>query len=149
MTTHTSIFGRLGAFAVRRRWWVIGLSVVMLAVMGAFAPGLQKRLSPGGFEVPGTEGLSVQQKLDERFTQQFASTALVVVHSAASTVDMPEFAGFVQQLAADLAATDGVEGVVSFYSTGAPSFVSESRTTTYVVVASRGARTTGSRPRRT
>ena len=138
MTTQTSLFGRLGAFAARSRWWVIGVSVVMLAVMGAFAPGLQKRLSPGGFEVPGTEGLSVQTKLDERFTQQFASTALVVVRSHGSTVDDPRFAGFVQRLAADVAAMPGVEGVISFWSTGAPSFVSASRTTTYVVVGLEG-----------
>lgn len=124
MTTQTSLFGRLGAFSARRRWWVIGVSVAMLAVMGAFAPGLQKRLSPGGFEVPGTEGLSVQMKLDERFTQQFSSTALVVVHSGGSTVDDPRFAGFVQQVAAGVAAMEGVEGVVSFWSTAAPSFVS-------------------------
>jgi RND superfamily putative drug exporter len=138
MTTQSGLFGRLGAFAARRRWWVIGASVVLLAAMGAFAPGLQKRLSPGGFEVPGTEGLSVQQKLDKRFTQQFASTALVVVHNGGSTVDTPEFAGFVQSVATEVGRMPGVEGVVSFYSTGAPSFVSRSRNTTYVIVGLEG-----------
>jgi putative drug exporter of the RND superfamily len=59
----TTLFGRLGSFAVRRRWWVIAAWAVLLVAMGVFAPGLPKRLSPGGFEVPGSEGLAVQQKL--------------------------------------------------------------------------------------
>src|SRR5688572_20892621 len=98
----TSLFGRLGSFAARRRWWVIAVWTVLLVVMGAFAPGLPKRLSPGGFEVPGSEGLSVQQKLGGRFTQQFASTAIVVVSNPGSTVDTPAFAGFVQKLSGEL-----------------------------------------------
>jgi uncharacterized membrane protein YdfJ with MMPL/SSD domain len=48
-----SLLGRLGTFTVRRRWYVIGAWVVLLAVMASFAPGLQDRLGSGGFEVPG------------------------------------------------------------------------------------------------
>jgi predicted NAD-dependent protein-ADP-ribosyltransferase YbiA (DUF1768 family) len=39
-----SLLGRLGSFTVRRRWWVIGAWVVLLAVMGSFASGLTDRL---------------------------------------------------------------------------------------------------------
>ena len=34
-----SLLGRLGAFTVRRRWYVIGAWVVLLAVMASFASG--------------------------------------------------------------------------------------------------------------
>lgn len=108
------LFARLGSFSARRRWWVIGAWATLLVVMGVFAPRLTKRLSPGGFEVPGSEGLSVQQELDGRFTKQFAATALVVVRSEGPSVDDPRYAGFARHLVDELASTEGVEGVVSF-----------------------------------
>jgi RND superfamily putative drug exporter len=134
----TTLFGRLGSFAARRRWWVIAAWAVLFVTMGIFAPGLPKRLTPGGFEVPGSEGLAVQQKLSSRFTQQFASTAIVVVSNPTSSATGADFAGFVHRLTGELQAMHGVEGVVSFYSTGSPAFVSRSRHTTYLVVGLAG-----------
>ena len=75
-----SWFGRLGAFTVRRRWYVIGAWVVLLAVMASFASGLTDRLGSGGFEVPGSQSLAVQRDLEQRFANQFPTTALVTVH---------------------------------------------------------------------
>ena len=46
-----SLLGRLGSFTVRRRWYVIGAWVVLLAVMASFASGLQDRLGSGGFDL--------------------------------------------------------------------------------------------------
>src|SRR5919106_3403361 len=134
----TSVFARLGRFSVRRRWLVIAAWLILLVAMGMFAPGLQNRLSSGGFEVPGSESLSVQHRLDDRFTQQFAATAIVVVSNPDSTVEAPEFAGFVEQLSDRLGRIPNVEGVVSFYTTGAPTFVSANRRTTYLIVGLEG-----------
>jgi RND superfamily putative drug exporter len=133
-----SLMGRLGAFTVRRRWYVIGAWVVLLAVMASFASGLQDRLGSGGFEVPGSQSLAVQRDLEQRFANQFPTTALVTVHDDARTVDDPAFRSVVEQIAARVEAVPGVGGVVSFASTGSPSFVSPDRRTTYLVAGLTG-----------
>jgi uncharacterized membrane protein YdfJ with MMPL/SSD domain len=130
--------GRLGTFTVRRRWYVIGAWVVLLAVMASFAPGLQDRLGSGGFEVPGSQSLAVQRDLERRFANQFPTTALVTVHDQTRTVDDPAFRAVVEGVAARVGAVPGVGGVSSFVSTGSPAFVSPDRRTTYLVAGLTG-----------
>ncbi|HKO85000.1 MAG TPA: MMPL family transporter, partial [Actinomycetota bacterium] len=133
-----SLMGRLGTFTVRRRWYVIGAWVVLLAVMASFAPGLQDRLGSGGFEVPGSQSLAVQRDLGRRFANQFPTTALVTVHDGARTVDDPAFRTVVEDIATRVGAVPGVGGVQSFLSTGSPAFVSPDRHTTYLVAGLTG-----------
>ena len=133
-----SLMGRLGTFTVRRRWYVIGAWVVLLAVMASFAPGLQGRLGSGGFEVPGSQSLAVQRDLERRFANQFPTTALVTVHDRARTVDDPAFRTVVEGIATRVGAVSGVGGVQSFLSTGSPAFVSPDRHTTYLVAGLTG-----------
>src|SRR5215208_3226264 len=133
-----SLLGRLGTFTVRRRWFVIGAWVVLLAVMASFASGLQDRLGSGGFEVPGSQSLAVQRDLERRFANQFPTTALVTVHDQARTVDDPAFRTVVESVATRVGAVPGVGGVSSFVSTGSPAFVSPDRRTTYLVVGLTG-----------
>ena len=133
-----SLLGRLGSFTVRRRWWVIGAWVVLLAVMASFASGLTDRLGSGGFEVPGSQSLAVQRDLEQRFANQFPTTALVTVHDEARTVDDPAFRAVVEGIATRVEAVPGVGGVESFASTGSPAFVSPDRRTTYLVAGLTG-----------
>src|SRR5215216_4052118 len=133
-----SLLGRLGSFTVRRRWYVIGAWVVLLAVMASFASGLQERLGSGGFEVPGSQSLAVQRDLERRFANQFPTTALVTVHDQTRTVDDPAFRSVVEGIAARVGAVPDVGGVASFPSTGSPAFVSPDRHTTYLVVGLSG-----------
>jgi RND superfamily putative drug exporter len=133
-----SLLGRLGSFTVRRRWYVIGAWVVLLAVMASFASGLQDRLGSGGFEVPGSQSLAVQRDLEHRFANQFPTTALVTVHDQARTVDDPAFRAVVEGVATRVGAVPGVGGVSSFLSTGSPAFVSPDRRTTYLVAGLTG-----------
>ena len=102
-----SLMGRLGTFTVRRRWYVIGAWVVLLAVMASFAPGLQDRLGSGGFEVPGSQSLAVQRDLERRFANQFPTTALVTVHDGTRTVDDPAFRTVVEGIATRVGAVQG------------------------------------------
>ena len=118
-----SLMGRLGAFTVRRRWYVIGAWVVLLAVMASFASGLTDRLGSGGFEVPGSQSLAVQRDLERRFANQFPTTALVTVHDEARTVDDPAFRAVAEGIATRVGAVPNVGAVSSFVSTGSPAFV--------------------------
>src|ERR687898_233047 len=133
-----SLLGRLGAFTVRRRWYVIGAWVVLLAVMASFASGLTDRLGSGGFEVPGSQSLAVQRDLERRFANQFPTTALVTVHDEARTVDDPAFRSVVEGIATRVGAVPNVGAVSSFASTGSPAFVSPDRRTTYLVAGLTG-----------
>jgi len=141
-----SLLGRLGSFTVRRRWWVIGAWVVLLAVMASYASGLTDRLGSGGFEVPGSQSLAVQRDLEQRFANQFPTTALVTVHDEARTVDDPAFRAVVEGIAARVGAVPGVGGVQSFSSTGSPAFVSPDRHTTYLVAGLTGDQNTQLEP---
>ena len=133
-----SLLGRLGAFTVRRRWWVIGAWVVLLAVMASFASGLTGRLGSGGFEVPGSQSLAVQRDLEQRFANQFPTTALITVHDDTRTVDDPAIRAVVEGIATRVQAVPNVGGVESFVSSGSPAFVSPDRRTTYLVAGLSG-----------
>lgn len=133
-----SSFSRIGRFAARWPWLVIGGWAVVLVVMGSFAGGLSERLSGGGFDVPGSESLAVKQDLAHRFTRQFSATGLVVVHEPHETVDSPSFRDALQRVGDRLASVEGVDGVASFATTGNSAFVSPDRHTTYVVVGVTG-----------
>jgi putative drug exporter of the RND superfamily len=132
------LLGRLGRFTVRRRWYVIGAWVVLLAVMASFASGLQDRLGSGGFEVPGSQSLAVQRDLEGRFANQYPTTALVTVHDGTSTVDDPAYRAVVEGIAVRVRAVPDVGGVESYISTGSPAFVSPDRHTTYLVAGLSG-----------
>ena len=112
--------------------------MVLLAVMASFASGLTDRLGSGGFEVPGSQSLAVQRDLEQRFANQFPTTALVTVHDGARTVDDPAFKAVVEGIATRVEAVPNVGGVESFVSTGSPAFVSPDRHTTYLVVGLSG-----------
>src|SRR6266567_5029226 len=133
-----TLFGRLGGFAVRRRWFVIATWAVLLVTMGTFARGLSDRLTSGGFEVPGSPSLAVQHDLQKRFTGQYPYTALVVVHSGGATVRDPAFQGEIRTVASEVEGTKGVGAVQSFLSTQSPVFVSADGHTTYLVAGLKG-----------
>jgi RND superfamily putative drug exporter len=133
-----SLLGRLGRFTVRRRWYVIAAWAVLLVVMGTFASGLQDRLGSGGFEVPGSQSLAVQRDLEQRFANQFPTTALVTVHHETQTVDDPAYRSVLDGIAGRVRAVPNVGGVESFASTGSPAFVSPDRHTTYLVAGLSG-----------
>ena len=61
------LFSRVGRFAVRRRWYVVGAWAILALVAGSFARGLQGRLGQGGFDVPGSDSLTVYHQLQSAF----------------------------------------------------------------------------------
>jgi RND superfamily putative drug exporter len=132
------LFDRLGRFSVRRRWFVIGAWAVVLVVMGSFAGSLTGRLTSGGFEVPGSESITVRDDLQNRFTSQYPYTALVVVRNDHATVDEAGYRNTVEGIAARLRSTQGVGNVQSFYNTKSLLFVSKDRRTTYLIAGLKG-----------
>src|SRR5713226_4954181 len=106
------MFAGLGRFAVRRRWYVIGAWLVLALVMGTFARGLQARLGQGGFEVPGSDSLTVFNELKTQFHQNL-STALVVVRNDGLSLDDRAYRDQIRAIQERVAAVPGVSTVQS------------------------------------
>ena len=109
------MFRRIGELSVRRRWWVIGASLVFVAVAAVMGGGVFGRLSGGGFDDPSAESSRAKATLEERFdtgapTWCCSSTR---THRPATppspSVDAPDVTAAADQLLAELSARDDVE----------------------------------------
>jgi RND superfamily putative drug exporter len=134
----TTLFGRLGHFATRRRYLVIATWIVLLAVMGTFAKGLTGRLTSGGFEVPGSQSLAVNDLLQSKFTDESPAIALVVVHNAHAKLTDPGYRSVVGDIAARVKAIPNVTSVKTLYSTRSIFFASRDLHTTYLMAGLKG-----------
>ncbi len=126
------MFARLGRFAVRRRWYVIGAWLVLAMIMGSFARGLQGRLGQGGFEVPGSDSLTVFNELKTQFHQDL-STGLVVVRNVGLSLDDQAFRDQIRAIRDRVAAVPGVSTVQSLLNGPDAEFASGDRHTTYLI----------------
>ncbi len=110
-----SRFYRLGAFAYRRRVWIlIGWLVIFVAV-GPALGRLSDNLSQGGFEVPGSQSDQVVKAIEQDFSGQFELTDLLVMRSETLTATDPAFRSAFQRVRAELMKAPGVAAVADPY----------------------------------
>ncbi|GAA4833687.1 MMPL family transporter [Kitasatospora terrestris] len=98
------LLGRLGTWSVRHFKAVLVGWLVVVAVLGAFAPQVTSALSGAGWQADGSESVKVRQVAEQHFGGN-ASTALQIVVAADRPVTEPA----VQQViakAGELAAAD-------------------------------------------
>ena len=86
-----SRFYRLGAFAYRRRFWVLGAWLLIFFAASMPLQKLNDRLSQGGFEVPGSQSFVVAEAIKTEFTGRYEFSDLLVVRSKAFTATDPRF----------------------------------------------------------
>ena len=108
-------FYRMGAFAVRRRRWVILVWLVALVAAFPLLRNLTDNLSQGGFEVPGSQSDQVRIAVEEDFASRFELTDLIVLRSDSMTVDDPAFRAAFEDVAAAVRAAPGVGEVADPY----------------------------------
>ena len=106
--------------------------LAFLIAAGALGGGVIDRLSSGGFDDPGSDSVVAREVLDRDFGTGFPDlvvllTARPAEAPAASTdtspelaVDRPAVAKAGRSIVADLAAIDGTDDVVSYWSLGSP-----------------------------
>ena len=112
---------------------VIAIWVLLLAGLGALGLGLPDRLAAGGFEVPGSQSLQVQQILQDRFPGQAADPVVIVVQAdPAAAGRLPDT---VTAITDRVSALDGVRSVRSFLDQGAAGQLTPDGSTTYLSVA--------------
>jgi len=126
-------FERLGLAVTGRPRSVIAIWVLLLAGLGALGLGLPDRLAAGGFEVPGSQSLQVQQILQDRFPGQAADPVVIVVQTdPAAAGRLPDT---VTAITDRVSALDGVRSVRSFLDQGAAGQLTPDGSTTYLSVA--------------
>ena len=82
-----SMLYRLGAFAAARRWWVLVIGTLALALAGFFGGGLFDRVSGGGFEDPRAEATRANEIVEDVFNAGNPNVVLLV--SSDGSVDDP------------------------------------------------------------
>jgi RND superfamily putative drug exporter len=110
-----SRFYRLGQFAYRRRFWVLG--VWLLILFAAFGP-LKKfndRLSQGGFEVPGSQSAAVAAQAKVDFKGQFQYSDLLVMRSTTLRATDPAFRATFARVRKALLKAPGIGAVSNPY----------------------------------
>lgn len=128
-----SAFYRMGAFAVRRRWWMLGIWVLALVAVFPLIGKLGDRLSNGGFEVPGSQSDRVLKAMQDEFTGQFEFSDLLVLRSETLTADDPAFRRTFEEAREALLRGPGVGAVSDPYASPERSIGEEGRTLTATV----------------
>jgi putative drug exporter of the RND superfamily len=87
----SSYLYRLGHWAFRRRWIVLGIWLALLVGVGALSQAVKKDTNDA-FNVPGTESQRALDLLDEKFPGSGGATARVVFAAPAGrTLDDPRY----------------------------------------------------------
>jgi len=109
--TRPSLFYRIGAFAYRRRRWVLAVWVVALVAMMPFVKTLSDNLSQGGFEVPGSQSDLVKHDVETVFAEnQSQFNDLLVMRSATLIAKDQAFKDAVKREIAVLKNAPGIAG---------------------------------------
>jgi RND superfamily putative drug exporter len=119
MRERRSAFYRVGAFAVRRRWWVMATWLAVFVLMGPFLGKLTDRLSQGGFEVPGSQSDQVKRAIENDFKGQYEFTDTLVMHSETLTAQDPGFHTVFDRVRQALLGAPGVGAVDDPYAAAA------------------------------
>jgi RND superfamily putative drug exporter len=108
---------RYGAFVARRARLLLVLSFLALIGAGILGAGAFGKLKNGGFNDPAAPSTQAQQLIDERFGGQ--TNLVLLVTAKDGGIDTASTAG--TELTQRLAGEADVVGVVSYFTTGAPS----------------------------
>lgn len=84
-SSRDTLAGKLGALAVRHRWWVLALWLLLALVAGLVSPRLSTVLRGELGSVPGAESGRVAEALSRDFDFPYAQMALVAVKANAGT----------------------------------------------------------------
>jgi RND superfamily putative drug exporter len=124
---------RLGTFAVRKRRWVLSFTMLFLLVAMTLGTGAFGVLKTAGFEDPGSESVRAEALLEEHFGGGEPNVVLVLT-ATGRDVDEAALAADGAALTGRLADLEGVEQVLSYWSTGnAPTLRSDDGDTALVL----------------
>ena len=104
--------GRLGRWAATHFRAVLVIWLVLVAVLGFFAPKAEHALSGAGWEATGSESVQARQQLDAEFGGLSSSALQIAIHSDTLTADDPAFQATVADAGKLIAADERVARVI-------------------------------------
>jgi RND superfamily putative drug exporter len=107
------MFYRLGRFAARYRWWIVGVWMVAMALALPFAPRASAVLQSGGFISPDAESQRALDLLTQKLNLK-STVVQVLFTSQTYTADDPRFAQEAERALANLRSWSQVDSVTSF-----------------------------------
>jgi RND superfamily putative drug exporter len=124
----------LGAFAVRFRWPMFALWLVLLTLAAFSAASVADALTSNESSGNVTEANRASAMLRTEFQRQDTNDALIVFYSPTLSVDDPAYAASARQMLQSVSAVQYVSGVASYFTDQSARFVSPDRRTSYADV---------------
>jgi RND superfamily putative drug exporter len=124
------------ATADRRRWWVLGIALLLAVVAGLASSSLVDRLQQGGYEVPGSESVRTDHAVERTLGRQASDVVAVYTVPAGGRLDDPALVRAVQRTLTELP-RDRFASSVGWWQS--PILLSEDKRTGAVLVRLKGA----------
>ncbi|UGQ09202.1 MMPL family transporter [Yinghuangia sp. ASG 101] len=122
---------RIGKIAAYRARTVLITSVVLLVAAAIVGFGAFGVLEGEGFDDPASDSSKADRRLEEVFGK--APELIVEVHARTGSVDAPEVADAGRRLTEALGAEEGIDGAISYWTTGAPALKANDGTKALVI----------------
>ena len=113
-TSKPGLFYRLGSWVARYRWPVLISYVVLMVIFGVFGIRVFSAMESEGLNDPGSDSSRAAVILTEEFGTEDPLVVLAIETPSGPDVNAAEAMALLDQIAA----VDGVEQVVSYWSTG-------------------------------
>ncbi len=132
------MFEAWGRIIQRRRWLVLAIGLIGVAIAAVWGTGVFRSLqSSGGFAPPNSQSQTASNVIAHALGRDTADV-VVLYRSAARTVDDPAYRAAVTGNLTALPKAN-VASEQTYWSTGSPQFVSADRHETYAVIQLKGA----------
>src|SRR5690348_7278524 len=125
----SGLLERLAHFTARRRWWVIGIWIVLTLIGGVAAGRLSSRWYQS-FSIPGKSAYEASQRTLKTFGVGVRPPNVVVFHTSGDATK----SAAIKQAMDRAAATIPGSLSASYFSTGSLAYVSKDRHTTFLEV---------------
>ena len=109
---------RLALFAMRRRWWVLSVTVLLVVVCALLGRDVHDELSAGGFADPTSESARATAIANRDFPTATQTDFVVLVTARRGSVDDVAVREAGLALTAALADAPGVRGATSYWALG-------------------------------
>ena len=124
---------RLGLFAARRKWVVLGVWIVSIAALIALAHGFGSNTS-NNLQLPGTDSQAATNLLAARFPPQQNGSSPLVFHTTSGKVTAAHEKQAIEAAYKQLKALPHVAGVVDPFSQQGAAQISKDKTTAFIPV---------------
>ncbi len=124
----------IGSLAIRLRFAVLAAALAVVVLGLAYGTSVTDDLVSGGFDVPGSDSVEVQDRLVEDLGLGEADV-IALFGDETTSVDDPTFAAAAQSTLDEVAEQDGVVSVTSVYSGGGDTLVSFDGSQTFAVIS--------------